>query len=118
MKGDYYPNLVEVFYTNLRVLNGVIYSRVKGVNIAIDDDVMLLVAGLMAEGLLCHVRDSNSNIWLTKRAIYRDCLRYPGRIEKKVDVLNKEPPINDSTTDDSDYEDMSTNEDSMGTSES
>ncbi|KOM40597.1 hypothetical protein LR48_Vigan04g079500 [Vigna angularis] len=29
MKGDCYPDLVEVFYTNLRVVNGVIHSRVK-----------------------------------------------------------------------------------------
>ncbi|KOM48287.1 hypothetical protein LR48_Vigan07g199100 [Vigna angularis] len=39
MKGDCYPDLVEVFYTNLRVVNGVIHSRVKGVNITIDDNV-------------------------------------------------------------------------------
>ncbi|KOM43433.1 hypothetical protein LR48_Vigan05g103700 [Vigna angularis] len=28
MKGDFYPDLVEVFYTKLRVLNRVIHSRV------------------------------------------------------------------------------------------
>ncbi|KOM50180.1 hypothetical protein LR48_Vigan08g100700 [Vigna angularis] len=50
MKGDCYPDLVEVFYPNLRVLNEVIHSRVKGVNIAINDDVWLLVVGLKAKG--------------------------------------------------------------------
>ncbi|WVY93175.1 hypothetical protein V8G54_032263 [Vigna mungo] len=39
MKGNCYPDLIEVFYTNLRVVNGVIHSRVKGVNITIDDNV-------------------------------------------------------------------------------
>ncbi|KOM51387.1 hypothetical protein LR48_Vigan09g004600 [Vigna angularis] len=34
---------------------------------------------LKAEGLHSHIYDSDSNIWLTKREIYRDCLRYPGR---------------------------------------
>ncbi|KOM48239.1 hypothetical protein LR48_Vigan07g194300 [Vigna angularis] len=43
MKGDCYPDLVEVFYTNLRVVNGVIHSRVKGVNITIDDNVWYTV---------------------------------------------------------------------------
>ncbi|KOM34748.1 hypothetical protein LR48_Vigan02g089800 [Vigna angularis] len=49
MKGHCYPDLVEVFYTNLRVVNGVIHSRVKGVNIIIDDNVWLDIVGLKAE---------------------------------------------------------------------
>ncbi|KOM34772.1 hypothetical protein LR48_Vigan02g092200 [Vigna angularis] len=50
MKGHYYPDLVKVFYTNLRVVNGVIHSRVKGVNITIDDNVWSDIIGLNAEG--------------------------------------------------------------------
>ncbi|KOM43425.1 hypothetical protein LR48_Vigan05g102900 [Vigna angularis] len=50
MKGYCYPDLVEVFYTNLRVVNGVIHSRVKGVNITIDDNVWLDIVGLKVEG--------------------------------------------------------------------
>ncbi|KOM31695.1 hypothetical protein LR48_Vigan01g125000 [Vigna angularis] len=49
MKGDRYPDLVEVFYTNLRVVNGVIHSRVKGVNVTIDDNVWSHIVGLIAE---------------------------------------------------------------------
>ncbi|KOM57436.1 hypothetical protein LR48_Vigan11g046900 [Vigna angularis] len=79
MKGDCYPDLVEVFYLNLRVVNGVIHSRVKGVNITIDDNVWSHIAGLKAEGLDSHICDSESNRWLTKRAIYINCLRYPRR---------------------------------------
>ncbi|KOM38263.1 hypothetical protein LR48_Vigan03g164500 [Vigna angularis] len=86
MKGDCYPNLVEVFYTNLRVLNGVIHSRVKGVNITIDDNVWSDITGLKAEGLDSHIRDSDSNKWLTKTTIY---------ISNKYlhDGLNKEEKV-------------------------
>ncbi|KOM47334.1 hypothetical protein LR48_Vigan07g103800 [Vigna angularis] len=94
MKGHCYLDLVEVFYTNLRVVNGVIHSRVKGVNITIDDNVWLDIVGLKAEDLDSHIRDSESNRWLTKRAIYINCLRYPGRyrVDKQYlhDGLNKE----------------------------
>ncbi|KOM43106.1 hypothetical protein LR48_Vigan05g071000 [Vigna angularis] len=94
MKGHYYPDLVQVFYTNLRVVNGVIHSRVKGVNITIDDNVWSDIPGLKAEGLDSHIRDSESNKFLTKRAIYINCLRYPGRyrMDKQYlhDGLNKE----------------------------
>ncbi|KOM26789.1 hypothetical protein LR48_Vigan317s001000 [Vigna angularis] len=49
MKGDCYPELVEVFYNNLKVISGDIHSRVKGVDIIVIDDVWLLVTGLKAE---------------------------------------------------------------------
>ncbi|KOM40754.1 hypothetical protein LR48_Vigan04g095200 [Vigna angularis] len=94
MKGHYYPYLVKVFYTNLRDVNGVIHSRVKGVNITIDDNVWSDIAELKAEGLDSHFRDSESNRFLTKRPIYISFLRYPGRyrVDKKYlhDGLNKE----------------------------
>ncbi|KOM29423.1 hypothetical protein LR48_Vigan681s000400 [Vigna angularis] len=94
MKGDCYQDLVEVFYTNLRVVNEVIHSRVNGVNITIDDNVWSHITGLKAEGLDSHIRDSESNRWLTKRAIYINYLRYPGRyrVDKQYlhDGLNKE----------------------------
>ncbi|KOM43250.1 hypothetical protein LR48_Vigan05g085400 [Vigna angularis] len=94
MKGDCYQDLVEVFYTNLRVVNGVIHSRVKGVNIIIDDNVWSHIVGLKAEGLDSHIRDSESNRWLTKRVIYVNYLRYPQRykVDKQYlhDGLNKE----------------------------
>ncbi|KOM55601.1 hypothetical protein LR48_Vigan10g149300 [Vigna angularis] len=97
MKGDCYPDLVKVFYTNLRVVNGVIHSRVKGVNITIDDNVWSHIAGLKDEGLDSHIRDSKSNRWLTKRVIYVNCLRYPRRytVDKQYlhDGLNKEEKL-------------------------
>ncbi|KOM50078.1 hypothetical protein LR48_Vigan08g090500 [Vigna angularis] len=78
----------------MRVLNGVIHSRVKGVNIIIDDNVWSNIARLKAEGLDSHIHDSDSNRWLTKRAIYINFLRYPGRYNGDKlylhDGLNKE----------------------------
>ncbi|WVY95847.1 hypothetical protein V8G54_027998, partial [Vigna mungo] len=43
------------------------------------------IVGLKAKGLHSHVHDSNSNIWLTKSAIYRDCLRHS--IKYKMNIL-------------------------------
>ncbi|KOM55255.1 hypothetical protein LR48_Vigan10g114700 [Vigna angularis] len=44
--------------------------------------LMLDIAGLKAEGLDSHIRDSESNRWLTKRVIYINCLRYPRRLNE------------------------------------
>ncbi|WVY90938.1 hypothetical protein V8G54_036452 [Vigna mungo] len=87
-------DLVEVFYTNLRDINEVIHSRVKGVNIYITDNVWLQVAGLKAEGLHSHVRKFETNMWLKKAEVYRNWLRFPGRYTIEIlyvhDGLNKE----------------------------
>ncbi|KOM55793.1 hypothetical protein LR48_Vigan10g168500 [Vigna angularis] len=79
MKGDWYPNLVTVFYNNLRITNGVLQSRVKGVNIYINNDVWQQIAGLKAEGIFSHIPNSETNRWLKKRDIYINWLRFPGR---------------------------------------
>jgi len=39
MQGKYYPDLVRVFYCNLRIKDEVAYSRVKGLDIFIDNDI-------------------------------------------------------------------------------
>ncbi|KOM49683.1 hypothetical protein LR48_Vigan08g051000 [Vigna angularis] len=52
------------------------------------------IAGLKAEGLDSYICHSESNRFLRKRAIYINCLRYPGRyrVDKQYlhDGLNKE----------------------------
>ncbi|KOM57558.1 hypothetical protein LR48_Vigan11g059100 [Vigna angularis] len=92
IKGDCYLDLVEVFYTNLKVVDGVIHSRVKGVNIIIDDDVQLSFTGLKAEGYMSHVHDSEVNKWTNKMEIYKDCLRYPGRTSSPSLYCNSPSP--------------------------
>ena len=47
---NYYPDLVKVFYCNLEIRNGVIYSEVKKKKIVIDDDVFEEITGLKNEG--------------------------------------------------------------------
>ncbi|KOM48407.1 hypothetical protein LR48_Vigan07g211100 [Vigna angularis] len=59
MKGDWFPNLVRVFYHNLKIVNDDIWSRVKGVNIHTDNDVWLQVVGLKAEG-----RDTRERLYM------------------------------------------------------
>ncbi|KOM47928.1 hypothetical protein LR48_Vigan07g163200 [Vigna angularis] len=89
IKGNCYPELVEVFYNNLRLVNGDIHSQVKGVNIIINNDVWLLVARLKAEGCMSHIKDSLHNKRTTKKHIYRDCLRYHGRYKGGKMYLHK-----------------------------
>jgi len=39
MQGKYYPDLVRVFYYNLKIRDEVALSKVKGVNIIINNDI-------------------------------------------------------------------------------
>jgi len=39
MHGNYYPDLVRVFYYNLKIRDEVALSKVKGVDIIIDNDI-------------------------------------------------------------------------------
>lgn len=79
MTSDCYPDLAEVFYAILNVVNGVIHSWVKCVDIKIDDEMWLSFTGLKAEGYKSRERNSDVNKWTKKKEIYKDCLRYPKR---------------------------------------
>ncbi|KOM50010.1 hypothetical protein LR48_Vigan08g083700 [Vigna angularis] len=57
MKGDCYPYLVRVFYNNIKVVDGNIHSRVKRVDIVINNDTWLQVADLKGEGHMSHRPD-------------------------------------------------------------
>ncbi|WVY97417.1 hypothetical protein V8G54_029568 [Vigna mungo] len=84
MTGDYYPDLVQVFYNNVKAVDGNIHSRVKGVDVIIDNDAWLKVAG---------IRDEDE----PGRQMFKDCMRYPGRYKKEKGFLfkwlNKEEKI-------------------------
>ncbi|KOM43822.1 hypothetical protein LR48_Vigan05g142700 [Vigna angularis] len=79
MKGDWYPDSVRVFYNNTRNIDGVLHSRVKGVNVHIDNDVWFQLVGLKVEGLFSHLRYSEKHKWLKKKDVYSNWLRFPGR---------------------------------------
>ncbi|WVY94330.1 hypothetical protein V8G54_033418 [Vigna mungo] len=55
MKGDWYDELVEVFYYNVKEFDGNIHSRVKGVDIVIDDDIWWKFIGLKNEVFKEHI---------------------------------------------------------------
>ncbi|KOM55919.1 hypothetical protein LR48_Vigan10g181100 [Vigna angularis] len=81
MTGDCYPDLVQVFYHNLKVVDGVICSRVKCVDIKIDDEIWLSFTGLKAEGFMSHERNFEVNQWTNKKKIYKEYLRSPTRLK-------------------------------------
>ncbi|KOM43427.1 hypothetical protein LR48_Vigan05g103100 [Vigna angularis] len=74
-----YRKLFKVFYHNLKVVDGVICSRVKGVDIKIDDEIWLSFTGLKAEGFMSHERNFELNQWTNKKKIYKEYLRSPTR---------------------------------------
>lgn len=83
MKGCWYPNLVKVFYHNLKVVNGDIFSKVKGVNIHLDDLILNIVANLPSEGAYSHLPTTETNTLLSKKRVYQDWLRFLGMYSTK-----------------------------------
>ena len=67
MKGNIYPDLVRVFYTNLKFEGNNLVSHVKGVEMEITHEVWTVVAGLKFSGLIINkgnlgvVEDFNKN---------------------------------------------------------
>jgi len=51
MKGNIYPNLIRVFYTNLKFVDNNLVCHVKGVDMEISHEVWTAVTGLKYAGL-------------------------------------------------------------------
>ncbi|WVY90924.1 hypothetical protein V8G54_036438 [Vigna mungo] len=79
MTGDYYPDLVQVFYNNVKVVDGNIHSHVKGVDIIINNDTCQL----------SHLPECLQNRHTRKTQMFKDCMRYPGRYKKEKGFLYK-----------------------------
>ena len=77
MKGNIYPDLIRVFYTNLKFEGNNIVSHVKGVDMEITHDVWVAVTGLKYASL----RTNKGNIGvledLNKIQYYKSCLKNP-----------------------------------------
>lgn len=73
MNGDYFPDLVKVFYVNLKVVDGLIYSRVKGVDIKIDEAMWITIARFHPEGLKSYQGIPRIN----NMGFYKNFLRFP-----------------------------------------
>jgi len=72
-----YPDLVNVFYTNLKFDGDSLISHVKGVEIVITNYVWVVVAGLKLSGL----RINRGNLGIVeefnKMQFYKNCLKNP-----------------------------------------
>ncbi|WVY95178.1 hypothetical protein V8G54_034266 [Vigna mungo] len=89
LKGDCYPELVEVFYNNVKEVDRNIHSRVKGVEIVINNDTWLKIASLKDEGRLSHQLDCLQNKRTMKPEMFKNCMRYRERYRKKKRFLFK-----------------------------
>ena len=50
LKLPYYPELVRVFYSNLKILDGTLISEVHGIPMIIDESVFFLLTQLPSQG--------------------------------------------------------------------
>jgi len=75
MKGNIYPDLIRVFYTNLKFEGNNLVSHVKGIHMEITNDVWTAVAGLKYSGL----RINKGNLGLVedfnKVQYYKSCFK-------------------------------------------
>ena len=77
MKGNIYPDLIRVFYTNLKFVDNNLVFHIKGVDMEITHEVWTTITGLKYVGLrinkgnICVVEDFN------KIQYYRSCLKNP-----------------------------------------
>ncbi|KOM48187.1 hypothetical protein LR48_Vigan07g189100 [Vigna angularis] len=75
LQGRYYPDLVRVFYYNLKYQNGIIYTRVKGIDIILDNDIWTNVAHLPILENTMHVPNDFGDF--NKILAYRSFMRNP-----------------------------------------
>jgi len=77
MKGNIYPDLIRVFYTNLKFEGNDLVSHVNGVDMEITHEVWTAVTGLKYVGL----RINKGNIGVVedfnKIQYYKSCLKNP-----------------------------------------
>ncbi|KAG2394579.1 uncharacterized protein HKW66_Vig0180430 [Vigna angularis] len=131
MTVDCYLDLVEVFYHNMKVVDGLICSRVKGVDIKIDDEIWLSFTGLKKtkDGwVFKDVEETPSTFTphiVFERFVVDQFRRLPTRIskvEKSLIMIHKkldeDNALRTSSASESDDEDDTTEDESMDTSDS
>ena len=75
MKGNIYPDLVRVFYTNLKFEGNNLVSHVKGVEMEITHEVWTAVAGLKFSGLRINKGNLGVVEDFNKIQYYKRCLK-------------------------------------------
>ena len=75
LAGNTYPDLVKVFVTNMWYDDECVYSHVKGIDFAINEDVWMNVTGLNNEGAVVTRGNSADLGSFNKVQFYKSCLR-------------------------------------------
>ncbi|KOM48094.1 hypothetical protein LR48_Vigan07g179800 [Vigna angularis] len=75
LRGRYYPDLVRTFYFNLKIRDGVFQTRVKGVDIVLDNDIWTHVAKVPVLEHSQTIPDDFAHF--NKIAVYQSFLRNP-----------------------------------------
>jgi len=86
LSGNIYPDLVKVFLTNLWIDDGVIYSQVKRVDMAITDEVWLSVAGLRDAGTIVSRANVTDLGAFDKVQFFKSCLKNPNSTMRSYSV--------------------------------
>ena len=75
LTGNTYPDLVKVFLTNMWHDEENLYSQVKGIDIAINEEVWLSVTGLRNDGATVSRGNTSELGNFNKVQFYKSCLR-------------------------------------------
>ena len=86
LSGNIYPDLVKVFLTNMWIDAGVIYSQVKGVDMAITNEVWLSVAGLRDARTIVSRANVADLSGFDKVLFFEACLRKPNSSMRSYSV--------------------------------
>jgi len=81
-----YPDLVKVFLTNMWIDEGVIYSQVKGVDMAITDEVWLSMARLRDTGTIVSKANVVDLGGFNKVQLFGSCQRNPNNRARSFSV--------------------------------
>jgi len=77
MKGNIYPDLIRVFYTNVKFNGNNLVSDVKGVDMEITHEVWTVVTSLKYVGLRINKRNIGVVEDFNKIQYYKICLKNP-----------------------------------------
>jgi len=72
MKGTIYVDLVKVFYVNAHIEDGLLVSRIKGVDIVLDNNVWSSIARFKLGGSTPHM----GMLGVSKLEVYQSCLHF------------------------------------------
>ena len=86
LTGNTYPDLVKVFLTNMWHDDNTLYSQIKGIDIAIDDEAWLSVTGLRNDGAVVSKGNTSELGDFNKVLFYKSCLRNQESVSKTYNV--------------------------------